>query len=176
MRFNPKQNIVFIDNRSKSLEKLIVLMRGMIDEDSIPIVNLDHNPRFNSYFISYPKGIFEDIRIDGGHSRLLSAYLLDCELDVNINISSRVRQMEIPLKETSLFRDPSILGNDRFNQQKYSQLPTPQEFFDKYSRINEALRGAVKDYSFTPETYRELFEAYQREYTSTVDSIRAWFG
>jgi len=176
MKFNPSQNNVFVDNECRYIPNMVVLMRGMIDGDSIPEVRLDHNPNDNSYLISSFDGIFGDDKSDGGHSRLFAAFLLGCELEVKVVKSSRRKQLEIPLRATVLSYDLSFLITSRFNGKKYSSLPSPESFFESYSRINEALRNAHQgDYSFSVESYSKLFEDYNAQFQLVIEQIQSFF-
>ncbi|MBS3162661.1 hypothetical protein J4467_01945 [Candidatus Woesearchaeota archaeon] len=161
MLFNPRGESVFVFESDKCFEKVVSIMRGMIDRNTIPAVKLVYNPQFDFYYPAIPEEYFNK-RQDGGHHRLLAAYLLNCGLEVEIvNSSKTLIKDRLPLSEMILSPSPISLVNEFSVGHKFARLPSARDFFGKYARINEALRtGLKRDYSFTSASYKTFLDNF----------------
>lgn len=169
MKINPRKEKIFCFESPACLEKLIVIMVGIIEGDKIPPVNIVFSEKESSFQIYYlPKTV--GINDDGGHHRVLSHYLLGKEMEARMLPQENF--YEIPEKR-KLHPAQIVIRSDAEEYlcsrviKNYKNLPSSKEFFNKYLEINKCLKyGTWKDYSLSPEDYNKMYLKVKRELNS----------
>ena len=165
MKLNPRKVDVYGYENPKYLEILVPIMIGMVDGNNIPPVRLctfDNGKSFQvSTNILFPY-------FDGGHHRLLGAYLLGESLEVDINEHESIIYelspfRKIHLRDINLISDVNALEFSRRLGCFYLPLPSVEVFFRDYIKVNLGLKfGTHTDYSFSPESYENFRENVER--------------
>lgn len=158
MKINVRNTDIFGYENPACLEMIISLMMGIIEKDSVPPVKLCTFDKGKTFEIPYE--IENKFILGGGHHRALANYLLGSDLDIEI-IENK---FEIPQKKKMSLYDIDIATNpetfryekDVMNK-KYRELPDTEVFFEKYPKINVALKyGTHSDYSLNKESYEKI--------------------
>jgi hypothetical protein len=137
------------------LEILISLMRGKIDGDKIPKLKLSLEN--NKYRIPALSSKWK-----GGHHRVLADILMGEESYVEIIKSNQIignqRTYLFPINCMTINSNPRKFIHEKNKMEKfYKDLPTTEEFFGKYQKINMCLKYETHtDYSLTKESYKKI--------------------
>lgn len=175
MQINLRDTPVFGYESPACLEMLVSLMIGMIEGDAIPPVRLDTFDDGSTFEIPYTAPFIPNY--DGGHHRVLAAYLLGHTLEVEIaeRINGQMRIQIPPEKRLHMGQIKIELNPKNFVYEKYAMrkyyrdLPSVSEFFSKYGKLNLALKyGTYADFSFTPESYQRMLDGIDFEMQKLV--------
>lgn len=165
MKINPRETEIFGYESPACLELIISLMIGMMEKDSIPPVKLCTFDEGKTFEIPYET---EKINLEGGHHRSLAFYLLGEDLDIEVVEN----KFKIPLEIKLSLYDINLKTNSKtFRYEKdimnkeYRELPDSKVFFEKYPKINLALKyGTHSNYSLDKEAYKEMIQKLTMKY------------
>lgn len=157
MKIDPRNISVFGYESPACLELIISLMIGMIEKDSIPPVKLCTFDEGKTFEIPY-----EIIPLNGGHHRALASYLLGEDLDIEI-IKNKFKiplEMKLSLDDINLKTNFKTFRYEKdIMNKEYRELPDSKVFFEKYPKINLALKyGTHSNYSLNKESYKEMIQ------------------
>jgi len=178
MLINPRVNEVTGFESPVCLEMIISLMVGMIENDKIPPVQVYTFDNGRTFHLPYD-GYKYFHNTEGGHHRVMAAYLLggkclEIEIIENLNGMSK---METPSSKAITFNRISIKSNpkEKYNFERevtkkyYRDLPSVEDFFGKYRKINMALKyGAHEDYSLTRQEFEKILFQIGQEVLKSI--------
>lgn len=168
MEIDPGETEVVGYESPACLEILISLMIGRIKGDSIPKVKLYTFDNGQTYQIPYP---WNQMGADAGHHRTLAAILLGDGLEIEVveSIDETNIKMEIPIDKRISINHMRVESNPKnFHYERddmgkyYRELPSADEFFSQYGKINLALKhGTHTDYSLQRSDYEHILSQVQ---------------
>ncbi len=168
---NPRNEIIYGWEGTKCLENVLSIMIGFVEGDKIPPVKLysfDDGETFEVKFVKKYNGYQ-----DGGHHRLIAAWLLNRDLKVNIKKLKSFNERKrgnIKIEDIKLVPNPYRYLR---NIDKKRRLPPLEEFFPRYKQINDALKEAA-NYDLTREQYKLMLENVNSDIPERTDKFDDW--
>ncbi len=157
MKLDPG-NIYGYESNPKCLELLIAGMIGRFENDKIPPVKVQTFNHGQSYELLHQDKYISSIE-DGGHHRLLAAYLMGEKLDATIvnndliayTCASQVHPSQMTIE--SNFETYNYEVN--INKKEYRSLPDLETYKSKYIKVHNSLKFGTENEIFNDFKYYE---------------------